>query len=116
MPQSKFTKRAQDKLDLFVVIDFYLYKIKNSCKGSIAHAVSTRVERLRDKKKILENMLDCLNCKCGFIKRFIQLREIRKIKQQLSDINNSIVDWINSVYCYFVSPKKTTENAEKLIT
>jgi len=99
---NKYTKRAQDSLDLNVVVDVCLSRVKTACKSAVAHTAALQMNRLKDSKLSLERELETVQVLAtgllGWIKHQARLREI---KNKLLDINAHIVTWINSVYRYF---------------
>jgi hypothetical protein len=98
-----YTKRAQDALDLVVVVDVYLSRIKTACKGAVAHSAQRQVERLKASKLRLERELVELQAKAvGLFSWFKVQGQVRELKRKLAEINGQIVNWINSVYRYFV--------------
>lgn len=99
-----YTKRAQDRLDISLVVEYYLSKITSACKGAVAHAVSEKIDRLVMAKKSLEAKLVVLSHETkGFFKRFKAISEARKIKREIATLNDKMVEWLNVVYSYFLS-------------
>lgn len=98
-----YTKRATDSLDLIVVVDVYLDRIKKTCKASVVHAAQRHIERLKFAKDQLEMTLEKLSSsKISGIKGWInRVKKANHIKSQLITINHQMVNWINSVYRYF---------------
>ncbi len=104
MANMYYTKRAVDKLDLVVVIDFYLSKINSKCKGAVAFAATLKVKRFQEEQKYLEQQLSCLcEGKQGVIERIAKMRKVKAIKKHLAEVNNKLIAWINAVYKYFIA-------------
>lgn len=99
------TKRVQDTtLDITLVVDFYLNKISSTCKASVAHAVSGKIDRLVKAKNILESRLKKLvRDQKGFFIRIKIGAEARRTKREILNINARLCEWLNTVYSYFVS-------------
>lgn len=98
-----YTKRAQDALDLAVVVDVYLSRIKTACKGAVAHTAKRQVERLKTSMQRLERELVALQAQAvGLFSWFKVQGQVRELKRKLAEISGQIVNWINSVYRYFV--------------
>lgn len=99
-----FTKRAQDRLDLSLIVEFYLSKITSACKGAVAHAVSGKIGRLITAKSELEMTLETLADKArSFLGKLRTRGEIKRIKREIVAINSRMVEWLNMVYTYFLS-------------
>lgn len=99
-----YTKRAQDALDINLVVEFYLSKITSACKGAVVHAVSEKIDRLVKAKKTLESKLESIaDRKKGIFNRLKVYAAARKTKSEITIINNRLVDWLNMVYTYFLS-------------
>ncbi len=104
MTTLNYKQRAQDRLDISLVVEYYLSKITSACKGAVAHAVSEKIDRLVVAKKHLETKLAVLSSSTkGFFKRLKAASEARKIKREIASINNKMVEWLNVVYSYFLS-------------
>lgn len=103
MATSNYTKRAQDSLDLLVVSDVFLAKVKKVCKAAVAHSISQKVEALTNAKLALEWQLKQLGG-MGFFAKLAQYKSIRAIKARIAEVNTALVDWINSTYRYFFAP------------
>lgn len=105
---TQYTKRAEDALDLIVVIDFYMSRITKMCKGAVAFSAHQQVARLQELKFRLETEL--VQCE-GKIKGVFSWLEFRKtaakLKADLAEINKKIVHWVNSVYRYFAVNKES---------
>lgn len=100
MAISNYTKRAQDSLDLLVVSDVFLTKVKKACKAAVAHSISQKVEALTNSKIALESQLKQLSG-AGFLAKLAQRKAIHAIKSKLAEVNSALVSWINSTYRYF---------------
>lgn len=99
-----YKQRAQDRLDISLVVEYYLSKITSACKGAVAHAVSEKIDRLVMAKKSLETKLAVLSQETkGIFKRFKAISEARRIKREIATINHKMVEWLNVVYSYFLS-------------
>lgn len=104
MTTFNYTKRAQDRLEISLVVEYYLSKITSSCKGAVAHAVSEKVDRMVVAKKKLEAKLEVLSQGTkGLFKRLKAISEVRRIKREIAALNNKMVEWLNVVYSYFLS-------------
>jgi small-conductance mechanosensitive channel len=103
MATSNYTKRAQDSLDLLVVSDVFLAKVKKACKAAVAHSISQKVEALTSAKRALDSQLKQLGG-MGFFAKLAQHKTIRAIKKRIAEVNTALVDWINSTYRYFFTP------------
>jgi hypothetical protein len=97
-----YTTRAHDSLDLVVVVDVYLSRIKTACKSSVAHSAQRQVERFKASKIRLERELFEAQAKVSFFSWFRVQGRVREIKRKLVEIEDQIVNWINSVYRYFI--------------
>lgn len=99
-----YTKRATDTLDLIVVVDVYLTRIRATCKSAVAHTAQAQVERLKATRAALERDLAKIQGKVTGVITWLKNRAaVGEIKKRLSEINNQIVTWINSVYRYFLA-------------
>lgn len=97
-----YTKRAQDKLDLMIVVDTCLARIKSACKGAVAHAAKAKVDRLIAARAEMERALKAAQGRVtGVISWLLTTKQVSSLKKQLAAINHQIVDWLNSVYRYF---------------
>lgn len=98
-----YTKRAQDALDLAVVVDVYLSRIKVTCKAAVAHSAQRKVERMKASKQRLERALAAFQAQAVGLFSWLKVQgQVRELKRKLAEINGQIVNWINSVYRYFV--------------
>jgi hypothetical protein len=99
----QYTKRAQDALDLGVVVDVYLSRIKLVCKEAVAHAARLQVERMKTTKLNVEQELAAIQMQVVGLFSWLKVQSrVRELKRKLADINSQIVKWINSFYRYFV--------------
>ena len=100
---NKFNKRAQDSLDIQVVIDVFVQKVSTRCKAAVACGVANKVNALKEAKRALEAKLGrLLDHKAGGLISVIKnALKANKIKAELQDINKQIVEWINGVYRYY---------------
>lgn len=99
---TQYTKRAEDALDLIVVIDFYMNRITKMCKGAVAFSAHQQVARLKELKVRLESELVQCERKINGILSWLKFRKtIVKLKAELAELNKKIVHWVNSFYRYF---------------
>lgn len=95
------SRRAEDNVNLFAIVDAHLERIKASGKKTIAHSAEQRCLRLTDAKRKLELKLESLKAKSGGLFGWMRnISAVKKIKKQISVINEMIVAWINSIYKY----------------
>lgn len=99
-----FKQRASDSLDLAIVVDIGLQRLKNSCKKAVLHSVKSYVERLQKSKARLEAELKVLveTSQSGIIAFFKRSALVKKLKREIAEINMQIVQWINSLYRRYV--------------
>lgn len=104
---STFKRRSEDSLKLLAVVDFYVGKIKEKCKKSVAHYVTSKASELKKQREVLEKQLQVLNSTTasGVFDYFKKIALMRKLKKNLVELNAKIVFWINSVYSYFVEKR-----------
>ncbi len=104
---NSYKKRAADSLDLIVVVDVCVNKIRSSrtaeSKNTFAYVTEKQILKMRSKKIKLEKKLNSLMKKSrkGLLSYLKSAFEIRKLKSLIVEINNSIVSWVNSIYRYF---------------
>lgn len=104
-----YTRRAEDALRLSLsyndVFEFYLNKIKSSCKNSVYHVFTQRLNRLQAIKDSAEAQLVSLSTEGvgGFIMKIKKAAKIRSLKKELSAIKNSMTNWVKSFYLKFAA-------------
>lgn len=103
MAISNYKERAQDSLDILLVADIFIAKVKKTCKAAVAHTISKKMSCFAHTKVRLESQLKVLTKKVGngFFAKLKYRTVIRELKAKLSEVNRQIVDWINSTYRYF---------------
>ncbi len=99
-----FKQRASDSLDLAIVVEVGLERLKTSCKKAVLHSAKTQVERMQKAKAKLENELKVLveTTQSGIIAFFKRSALVKKLKREIAEINMQIVQWINSLYRRYV--------------
>lgn len=104
MAISNYIKRAEDSLDLSLVSDAFLIKVKDVCKGAITHSLTTKVKAFTNKTKALELALEVqltLLRESGFFAKFRRNKIIRELKARIAAVKSEAVEWINRAYRYF---------------
>jgi hypothetical protein len=100
---TSFKNRASDSLDLSVVIDVGMERLKRRCKKSVLHSAKLQVDRLQKAKQNLEKELTLLMAaEVGIFAFFKRSAMIKKLKRGIAEINMQIVNWINSLYRRYV--------------
>lgn len=100
-----FNKRATDSLDISVVVDVALERLKPSCKKAVLHGAKGRVDVLKKAKSELESKLSVLvgNAASGIIAFFKKAAMIKQLKRKIAEIDAQIVQWINTLYRRYLS-------------
>ncbi len=103
MANSKYTKRAQDSLDILVVADVFMANVKKSCKAAVAHSISQKISNFKKVKSSLEAQLKGMTAKMsgGFFAWIKYRSAVRELKNKMAEVNRNLVAWINSTYKYF---------------
>lgn len=104
----KYTRRAEDSISLVFYVDFYLNKLKGSCKKAIFHAVSKKTLRLQSVWEGLEkNLLSLTKTPAKSLLHKLRLMsQIRALKNRIAESKAALVDWVNVVYTRFVATHK----------
>lgn len=99
-----FNKRAADFLDVSVVADVALERLKTTCKKAVLHGAKGRVDVLKKAKSALEVRLNVLvnTAASGIIAFFKKASIVKQLKREIAEINAQIVQWINSLYRRYI--------------
>ncbi len=99
-----FNKRATDSLDISVVVDIAMERLKTACKKAVLHGAKGRVDALTKAKVDLEAKLSILanSAASGIIGFFKKVAMVKQFKRKIAEINAQIVQWINTLYKRYV--------------
>lgn len=88
-------KRAEDRLDLTVILGLHVSGLIQNSKASVAFATQRQAERLATMRRTLESQLKrLLNSSKSVLGYFTHLVAVRKLKANLSELNQKILDWM----------------------
>ena len=96
-------KRAEDRLDLTVILGLHVSGLTKNSKASVAFATKRQAERLAATRRSLENQLKNLLRKSkGVIGYFSNMVAVRKLKASLLELNQKILDWMSATANHYL--------------
>lgn len=87
-----------------LVIDRCLRRVKKTCKAVVAHTLETQVARIRATQKQVElELMKTLGEPSGLWGWLSKRKKVAALKAKLTTLKNALLEWVCSVYSYFIA-------------
>lgn len=94
--------RAEDRLDLTVLLGIHVTSLARNNKASVVYATQREAARLAKSRLELESRLIALiNISKSVIGFFTHAIAIRKLKTKLAELNQKILDWMSATAKFY---------------
>ena len=94
--------RAEDRLDLTVLLGIHVSSLALHNKASVIYATQREAARLAKSRLELERrLITLINARKSIVGFFTHAITVRKLKTKLAELNQKILDWMSATAKFY---------------